>query len=264
MDRLHNKAWMLGLLFLGFALSGVDARQPGDLPSFSEGAEHFVLEWPADLPHPARESHTPRPLAAALAARQIGLVEFRRSRVEGQPQLEMEIHFPFEGLRILAVESLSPTNPRLVWREISRGSGRTVFAEWAHQSAELRVLSWGSEGGLREQYKPRAGAVMPHYLFELARTGRATAGTFEVFDPHSGKLEPWTLTTRYERGLNASGELSRRAEFHRADGTLAGSYRFLKGRLQSFHWQAGGACGRRISAREYARLVADWGLTPPE
>jgi len=197
----------------------------------------------------------------------LGVVQLRRSQIDHGWQLELEVCYPFEGVRLLAVECLNPRSPRLVWREILPGGGRTVFAEWTEDSAELRALEWGVDGSLRERKSTCRGAVMPQYLLELARCGQVTGGTFEVFDPLLRDLSRQTLSTSYEpaegRG-EVIGGCPRRVELRQDDGTLAGSYLFEGTRLVSFRWQEGEVEARGITEAEYDELRARWGMAPAE
>lgn len=263
MELLRRHIWLLGLLLAGLALEGGGARAGEDRPAalFEEGVEQFVLEWPRGLAHPAKGWDANETLTEAAHARQIGFVEMRRREFDGAPQLELEVAYPFENIRLFTVECLNPRSPRLVWREVSRGAGRTVFAEWTAESEELRVLEWGIDGKLRERSATREGAVMPHYLLELVRAGNTTSGSFEVFDPLSHELETWTLTTAYERDSRASVDYLRKVEFHRSDGTLAGRYVFRGTELLRFQWQEGGATARRVGGEELAEFRARWGFS---
>jgi hypothetical protein len=241
--------------------SGGGAQEPGGATS-----EHFLVEWSGDAPHPARSYQGNRGLERAAREGAVGLVALRRRQVDGGWQLEQDILFPFEGVRLLAVECLDARSPRLVWREITPSGGRTIFAEWTAQSERLKSVEWGADGSLRESIGTSRGAVMPQYLLELARRGRIAAGRFEVFDPCSGRLEPWSVELSYNRSSAAAPvssvapEYLRRLEFRRADGTLAGSYEFDGTRLVRFQWQAGSLRARSISAQEFAELRQRWGL----
>lgn len=263
---LAGHLWLLAvpLLLLG---PGPSARQSSvlNIPDRSEeGVEHFLLEWRGETPHPARGYQGLEALELAARRGSLGLVEYRRHRTETSWQLEQEVGFPFEGIRLLAVEDLDPANPRLVWRELSTGAGRTVFAEWTAGSEELRAKEWGVGESLRGQNSTRRGAVMPLYLLELARTSRVTTGRFEVFDPLARDLQTWTVNTAYRRadGARDPRALRREVEFIRSDGSLAGRYVFRGSRLIGFCWQEGAVRAKPISAREYADYRLRWGLHP--
>ncbi len=262
-DALQRRLWLLGL-FLPALLSGGSEGSSGGYPDRGEAAEFFLLEWRGERPHPAAAWTGPQSLALAARKGALGLVELRRTRVDSGWQLEQEVHYPFEGIRLLAVECLNPRSPRLVWREISTAAGRTVFAEWTADSEELRALEWGVDGSLRETCSTSRGAVMPHYLLELARCGQITGGTFEVFDPLARDLARWSVSTAYvreEEGGERDG-YPRRVEFRREDGTLAGRYVFRGARLLSFQWQEGEVRARAIPQAEYDELRGRWGLDP--
>lgn len=219
-----------------------------------------MIEWSGESPHPHQGYRGSQGLERAVRDKHLGLVEFHRRRVAGGWQLEQEVNFPFESVRLMAVECLSASSPRLVWREIGDQGGRTIFAEWAAQSEQLKVLEWGVDGSLRETIGTSQGAVMPQYLLELAREGKLVGGRFQVFDPLRGALDEWRLEVSYLRsesttGVELEGEgYHRRVEFLREDGTSAGSYLFDGQRLISFQWQTGSIHARRISAEDYASL----------
>jgi len=241
-----------------------------ELPNEAEArAEHFLVEWRGRGPHPGRGLEVIDELDQARARGELGIVEFRRRRVDGGWQLEQDIAFPFEGIRLMAVECLSAKSPRLVWREVTERGGRTIFAEWMARSEQLKVLEWGLDGSLRESLETSRGAVMPQYLLELARSGRVDGGSFEVFDPLRGRLEHWTLEQRYvlgepgdERTAADPSHPRREIELRRDDGTLAGRYRFEGTDLIGFEWQEGGLALRRIDAAEYEERRQAWGLDP--
>ena len=262
---LASRFWLLAVpvLLLG---AGPHARPAPAvlLPDVGEDAvEYFLLEWGGGgRPHPARDFEGPRALELAALRGQLGLVEHRRRRTDSGWQLEQEVCFPFEEIRLLVVERLDPTCPRLIWRELSTGAGRTVFAEWTAESDELRAREWGVRASLRGQSSTEGGAVMPLYLLELARTGRVTSGPFEVFDPLTRGLETWTVNTSYRRegGEDDEQALRRQVEFVRSDGSLAGRYVFRGTRLIGFRWQEGAVWARPVSAEEYADFRLRWGL----
>ncbi|HJP01616.1 MAG TPA: hypothetical protein QF764_07605 [Planctomycetota bacterium] len=244
-----------GLALVGDDPPAAPALQ-GTLEPDLQRVEHFVLEG---APLAAGE----RPgLGAHGEIRRDGvrgLVEWRRRRAEGGWQLEIEVLYPLEDLRLLGVECLTEKGPRLVWREVSRGAGRTLMAEWCDDGGGLRVLDWGTDGVLRERTDAREGAVMPLYLLELLRAGRATAGEFLVFDPLGRALEPLTAHTTHLAREGGVG-FARRVELRRADGTLAGRYLFAGASLEEFQWQAGSVRARRIGVLEFAERRARYGL----
>lgn len=237
------------------------------LPQAGPRAEHFLIEWRGRGPHPAVGLEVIDALGEARGRGELGIVEFRRRPVDGGWQLEQDVAFPFEGVRLMAVECLSAKSPRLVWREVTPRGGRTIFAEWMARSQELKVLEWGLDGSLRESLETSRGAIMPHYLLELVRSGRVDGGSFEVFDPLRGRLEHWTLEQRYvlgepgdERTAEDPTHPQREIELRRDDGTLAGRYRFEGTELVAFQWQEGGLELRRIDPAEYEERRQAWGL----
>jgi hypothetical protein len=234
-----------------------------------EAAEFFVIEWAGESPHPATGYKGVQGLRDAVHQGHLGLAKFHRRQVAGGWQLEQEVIFPFDEIRLMAVECLSAKSPRLVWRELSGGLGRTLFAEWTAENERLRVLEWASDGALREYISTSRGAVMPQYLLELARHGKITAGVFEVFDPLRGGLDRWELETSYLRQEQDEDQgehdpnahtYRRQLKFYRSDGTLAGSYLLEGERLVSFQWQNGQVRAKRISADAFGKLEQSWGI----
>ncbi len=244
----------------------VGTRAAGVALDGQERVERFLVEWAgAGLP-PAGAPGLPEALEEARLRGEVGLVELRRRRVDGGWQLEQDIAFPFEGVRVMAVECLSAVSPRLVWREVTPRGGRTLFAEWRERSEALRVVEWGLDGSLRESHETGRGAVMPQYLVELARAGHLDGGTFRVFDPLAGGLERWTLTQRYltagDGGAPGGPELLREIELRREDGSLAGRYRLRGDELLELAWQEGGLRVSPLDEEGYRRRRREWGLDP--
>lgn len=242
------------------------AHDPHASAPHETSSEYFLVEWAGENPHPWKEYRGAKGLEHAAREGHLGLVEIHRRPVARGWQLEQEIVFPFEEMRLLAVECLSASSPRLVWREIGANGGRTIFSEWTAESERLKVLEWGVDGSLRESLETSQGAVMPQYLLDLVRTGKLAGGRFRVFDPLLGELDDWELEVRYLReGIEGGSPdrdpvYRRRAEFRRGDGTLAGRYTFEGEDLVEFQWQAGQVVVRRISQPEYVNYRALWGL----
>ncbi len=260
MQLLLRHAWLF-VLFLGGLVLGDGVQERSAAPDFGDRrVEQFVLVWPHATAMPAAEATASDALAKAVRARHIGLVEIRHDSFGGAPQLEVEVDYPFENLQVLAVECLDPRSPRMVWREVSDGAGRTVMAEWSPRSEELRVREWGIDGSLRETKQTRSGAVMPQYLLELIRSGSVTSGSFEVFSPLSHDLERWILECSYRREHAAATTYLRQAELRREDGTLVGRYVYRGQDLIEFQWQEGGAVARRLAPARFAELRALWGF----
>lgn len=273
--RIQRHTWLPLASLLGLLASLAPSPAPTPLlpaldPTGGERTEHFVIEWAADAPHPAAGYQGIRGLENAARRGELGLVEFHRKRVNGGWQLEQDVDFPFEHVRLMAVECLSPKSPRLVWRELTPQGGRTVFAEWTARNEQLKVYEWGQDGSLRETLDAREGAIMPQYLLELVRAGTVTSGRYGVFDPLVGDIVEWTLEVSNlpdpdaptgEEQLTSNSALGlRQAEFRRSDGSLAGRYRFAGDDLVEFEWQEGCLRLRRITAEEYGARRQAWGL----
>jgi len=219
----------------------------------------------------------------------LGLVEWRCQTVAHGLQLQRDVHLVEHGReagRVMHIERLTDRDARLVWREIGSASGRSLLVEWARDERGLRVFEWGRDGTRRVTLEAWKGVALPLYLIELTRFGRATQGSYVVFDPLGRRLETVTLRTSYsiaaartatdvapsdlpwsdgepvgqaEAGapLEPSMEgATRTVELVRRDGTLAGRYVFRGVELVSFQLQAGGAVARRVSAKTYARLLS--------
>ncbi len=258
----RSRSW----LSLGLCLSlAASALQPlGDsCPAPADPAEnrceHFLVEWDSDTAHPGIGYSGDLNLGEALQKAELGLVELRRRAVNGGWQLEQDVIFPFEDVRLMVVESAGRRNPGLIWREISKGAGRTVFAEWGQQGDQLSVREWSSKGSTRRTLDLNGTLYLPLALQEAVRSSGLQAGPIEVFDPLRGQLATWHLELEDVAGEANNGNL-RQAEFYRTDGSLAGRYLFDGTRLVSFRWQLGGLRMRRIAAEEYAQRRVLWGL----
>ena len=219
--------------------------------------EHFVLELGdgCDL----------EPVDPA-SRRPIGVVAWRSDRFASGLQLECETTFlagagESADRRVLHVEQLGSNGPRLVWRELGAGSGRSLLAEWTADGLGLRTVEWSGEETLRETIDTGGGAVMPLYLVELVRNGQVTGGSHLRFDPLSRTLEAIDIRTSYETDR---AELARHAgdqaalrtvELARPDGTLAMRLSFRGAELVGFRWQEGPLSARRIDPIEYERLL---------
>jgi hypothetical protein len=248
----------------------------GASPGSDVRLERFVLErTPAGAARPVVE----------------GFVEWQRRDLANGIQLECDMCFlctsatkggTRELQRVLHVERLTENGPRLVWRELGPGTGRSLLAEWTPEQAGLRVTEWSRPETKRETLFVQAGAVLPLYLAELLRHGRLAAGELHVLDPLQRKLETVTVTTIYpieppsgppsdptgepsrgpnsdlgggpNHGRNDAPRGRRTVELRRADGTLAARYGFVGAELLSFQWQDGGLAARRVEADEFERL----------
>jgi len=230
-----------------------------------------VIEWVGQAPHPAGDYQGIRGLERAVQRGELGLAEFRRRHINGGWQLEQDVAFPFEGVRLMAVECLSAKSPRLVWRELTPAGGRTMFAEWTADSEQLKVIQWEQDGSLRQTLDAQSGALMPQYLLELVRSENVSGGDFVVFNPLLAGFEECTLELRFTPGAEwgrgpADEELPRplrEATVRRADGSLLGRYRFAGTQLIELRWQTGAMRLRRISAEAYAERWQAWGLGDP-
>jgi hypothetical protein len=247
-----------------------DLQAGADVPQLRE--EFFALSLPVPATPLAPDATGAREHAlAAPPAPPVGVVCLRKSAVPSGEQLEWEFTFPDEQLRVLHVERLTKSGPKLVWRELRPGAGRTLLSEWNAQGRELDVVEWGRPQIARHRLDASEGALFPLFLLELARKGGALQGRHQLFDPTSLSLESIEMETRYfgepvGAAHAAAGdsdeptpigpqafELRREVRLSRDDGTCAGSYVFQGTELLSFQWQSGGLEARRISAEDYER-----------
>lgn len=209
-----------------------------------------------------------------------GFVEWRRRQGESGPQLECDTRFfvgPLQAdgkravQRVVHIECLTEHGPKVVWREIGPGSGRSIQAEWSSDGGALDITEWSPAGKRRGTLIASGGASMPLYLAELLRHGRLTAGNVVAFDPLARTLEPLEVRTVWLDGSSALDEVPapagpdvegavshslRTVELLRADGTVNARYRFSGLALLGFQWQDGPLCARAVSEDEFERLVA--------
>jgi len=233
---------------------GTDVQQappPEVREELVQRTEHFLLEWQAEGEPPA--------------ARRQGDIEVRRSRVLGlarlrkrhegaELQLEMELDYMLEDLRLYAVERLGERASRLIYREMAAARGRTLRAEWSRDGTSLETAEWDRGGRRARSASLEDGGVLPQYLLELARGGSVLSGRFLVFDPLTGGLESQELATTYETG--AEEQLQRVVRLVRGDGTLAGEYRFTGDALTAFRLQNGRIEARAVSEELYEEARA--------
>lgn len=222
-----------------------------------------------------------------------GFVEWRKRETGSGPQMECDARFLRGGEdatnsadveRVLHVERLTDYGPGCVWREIGPGTGRSVQAEWSADGRALDLAEWSAAGKRRGTLVAAGGASMPLYLVELLRQGGLASGRIVRFDPLARTLEPLEVRTVWleeggplaepehlSEGDSDRGEATtpdavggasptgprtavRTVELVRADGSLAGRYRFRGHDLVGFQWQESDLVARAVSPDEYARL----------
>lgn len=199
------------------------------------------------------------PEAPGAPPRTIGCASWTRREDGLGLQLEWSVRF-FAGegepeRRVFHVERLTREGARLVWREQGDGAGRCLVAEWTDDGGGLRTIDWSGRELRRDVLDAGAGAVMPLYLIELAREGRAGTGTHLRFEPLARAVEPVSLATAFEPEIGEDvAHAARTVELVRADGTLAGRWRFRGTRLEAFAWQEQGIAGRRVEGAELEAL----------
>jgi hypothetical protein len=241
------------------ASSGVPASSDAFPPS-SLRSERFVLASSIDG-------------APLSRAKPIACIEWRRLAHDDGFQVECEMMFERSARdlpcqRVLHVEELCDSTARLVWREMGAGSGRSLLAEWEPGGSALRTVEWDKSETLREEIDARDGAVMPLYLIEMLRQGRATTGRYPVFDPLSRSLAEVEVLTSYGADPEASDRAAapslRTVELMRSDGSLFGRYCFRGAELVAFQWQDGGPWARRASAAEFGAARAALSESEPK
>jgi hypothetical protein len=223
--------------------------------------------------------------SCTIGSKPIGVIEWRRLAHDDGFQVECEMLFArrerdLPCQRVLHVEEMCNASARLVWREMGSGSGRSLLVEWTPGGLALRTVQWNKDETLREEINAQDGAVMPLYLIEMLRQGRATTGRYPVFDPLACSLSELELYTSYGDDAPAEGPLAgassapeagcegarsgpgptsrlRTVELWRADGSLWGRYRFRGAELVAFQWQDGGPWARRASAGEYEAALSE-------
>jgi hypothetical protein len=241
--------WGLCIGLLPLLLPPSAALEWEEPEPMSARCEKFVIEWEVSAPEAGdqevAEFNGPRG--------PVGLVELRRRRVDDTWQLEQNVEFPAEDVRVMAVERLGPNSPGLIWRELAKGHGRTLVAEWRSGGDQLEVREWNRNGSLRLTLESFEGIWMPLSLRELVRGGLARPGIYSVFDPLQKRLDRWTLELSMVPA-EESGEFWRQAQFTRSDGGLAARYQYAGTELMSFCWQESGLRVRRISAQRYEEL----------
>lgn len=213
--------------------------------------EHFLLEWTAEEAPPAARG---REGPGGRRSKVLGLARMRQRTEGGELQLEVEYDDFLGDLRLHAVERLGERGSRLIFRELAAGRGRTLRAEWSRDGVSLETAEWDRGGRRARSASLEEGGVLPQYLLELARTGRALSGRFQVFDPLAGGLESQELSTCYESG--AEEQLQRVVRLVRSDGTLAGEYRFTGEALTAFRLQNGRIAARAVSEEVYEETRA--------
>lgn len=204
-----------------------------------------------------------------------GLVEWRRRETGSGTQLECDTRFLVgatgengrrEVQRVVHIECLTERGPRCVWRELGPGSGRSVQAEWSPDGGALDITEWSKGGKRRGSLIASGGATMPLYLAELLRHGSLTAGNVVEFDPLAGTLEPLEVRTVWleesprldaESAAPKAARSRRTVELVRADGSLAGRYRFAGLDLVGFQWQDGPLFARAVDEDEFERTSSE-------
>jgi hypothetical protein len=163
-------------------------------------------------------------------------------------RVEFEAIFFDSDTQVVHTERLRPQVRELVFREIRHQAGRTLYLTWDPE-AGIRSVEMMAGELRRKDIDPGKGALFPLSAIEMVRQGVDFQGETPVFQPLVGATESLELSVT-DDGPERVLELSR------ADGLLAGSYRFRDAELVSFRWQDGGPVATRVSRRFYEGLLA--------
>jgi len=163
-------------------------------------------------------------------------------------RVEFDAVFFDSNTRVVHIERFRPDVRELVFREIRHQAGRTLYLTWDPEEA-IRSLEMMAGELRRKEIDPGRGALFPLSAIEMVRQGIDFQGETPVFQPLVGATEALELSVTDEGP-------ERVFELMRADGLLAGSYRFHGTELVSFRWQDGGPVATRISRTAYEGLLA--------
>jgi hypothetical protein len=220
----------------------------------------FVRTWPFAAAAPeVREQHRKEcfELRSSPNGPSVGFASLQRTDTPLGRQLEWQIQFPEQQLRIWHVETNSPTERRWVWREQQPRRGRSVTA--VDDGESLEVTEWGRAFAWRKQMASAAPSSFPLELAEQVRAGALAPGHYALFDPLANAMESVQLVLS-TRAIEASavaeahpGEALRQADFVREDGSLAASWTFKGSELHSFRWQRGDLYAVRIADESLER-----------
>ena len=225
-----------------------------------EAAEHSRAEHFALLLAPVGLG--PDAGLAAAAPQVVGVARLFSAQRRAGPAQELELEFFELDTRVHHVERTTLEGPKLVWRELRDGEGRTVLLQRGEDDEGLRMQQWtGAQAALRSEVG-LDGLLFPLWLLSRERDGTWFEGWLPVFDPLAGAVEErrpsrarWSLP---------GGLVVRRCRWTRRDGTPAGEWWFLGQRLVGLRFQEGGFVASAISAEEHGRLQR-WGRSegPP-
>ena len=190
----------------------------------------------------------------------LGWARFLEREIGGGRALEVEWIFLRPGdspWQVRHVEELSPRAPRLVWREHSGLSGRTLLLDRPSGSGDWTLESMDREGRDRRQLSTAGGAQFPLALLDLCRRGELAAAHVRVFEPLEAALAQRTVSTR----LGLAQPDKRVVVWQRPDGTPSAHWCF-EGRSLSAFRLGPGLSARRMAAEEW-RQATQAALTPP-
>lgn len=243
--RLRQFALLLALVVGAQPFRAATSTQAAEAPPALRvpvaSDEHFVLElrMPNDGARPTS------------AAKPVGVARWVRRASDGRVQLELEVRFFDEQLRVHQIETFGPKGSELVWREWRPGHGRTLHVQL--EGGFARLVEWGGLEAVRERWSAPVDLVFPLQLVELSRAGAAPQ-TWGERGPV--RFDPLGRACERVRVVANSTDASASLALLREDGSSAGAFAFESGALASFAWQAGELRGRAVDAQEYAELLA--------
>jgi hypothetical protein len=144
----------------------------------------FVRTWPFAAAAPeVREQHRKEcfELRSSPNGPSVGFASLQRTDTPLGRQLEWQIQFPEQQLRIWHVETNSPTERRWVWREQQPRRGRSVTA--VDDGESLEVTEWGRAFAWRKQMASAAPSSFPLELAEQVRAGALAPGHYALSCP---------------------------------------------------------------------------------
>ena len=222
----------------------------------------------AQVPQPVGEASRREcfELRATQDGAAVGFASLPRMHTPQGVQLEWQIHFPEQELRVWHVETRSDSGARWVWREQQPRRGRTVVAE--HAGERVDVTEWGRPIVWRKSLAASGPSCFPLELQELLRRGELAPGDYCWFDPLSNEVESVQLVLQTVASFAPRDEILaddaeppacedlRQADLLRVDRSLAASWTFRGDELVSFRWQRGGLNAVRIDAERFEAGIA--------
>lgn len=166
----------------------------------------------------------------------------------GGVRADLELAYLADGLRLIHTERASPTNRRVVFRELGERAGRTLFLEGTPE-AGFEGYELGGPEVVRHELDQSGGrgGELPLLLIESARLGLNGPDQLAVLDPLAALFEPLQLETRL---LGAEREF----EARRADGSLRWRVSLRGQELIEWRFQERGPAARAVPREEFEHL----------